>query len=280
MVDYTHIKQFPSKVYPVETNFTSNLLSRCEPIIDVDKVKTLYLAGVDLSGNNTILGPYTDQMIKDQIIYKMNELELELGIDLYRTQHIERLPFDRSLYKSFIFIKLNHGPVLSLEQLAVESSNGEQIYVLPPEWIEMGFSNPRRQINLIPILSIFGASGLVSSQPSNAGLVFLQAINNYAWLPAFWTIRYTTGISKTEGQVPIVINDLIARLVAMEILANRQNTYRYTNTSISQDGISQSSSSLGPQTYQRYIDSIRLEYEKMFQKVKAIFHSKYNMSNI
>jgi hypothetical protein len=272
MVDYTNLKEFDNKVYPVEVHETSNLFKRIEPLMTPSKLVTKYLSGIVLDG-------YTTDQIQQEIEYAMNEMELMLGIDLVKTQYMERLPFDRNLYKAFVYCKCNHGPILSVEELSITSSNGEMIYKLPPTWLEMGQAH-RRQINLIPILSIFGATGLTDGQPSNAGLVFLQAINNFTWLPAFWKIKYTAGVSKTEGQVPIVVNDLIGMTATIEILSSLQAKILYNQTSISQDSISQSVSGAAGKTYQPRIDELKENRERMMRKVKAKFLSKYHLSNI
>ena len=143
----------------------------------------------------------------------------------------------------------------------------------------MGFAH-KRQINLVPILSIFGAAGLQDGQPSNAGLIFIQAVNNFSWLPAFFTVKYTTGVCQKEGHLPVVINDLIGLTAAMEILSAKQNQFLYNSTSVSQDGISQSASGAGPQTYQNRINILQQKRDMMLKKIKAEFHQKYFLSNI
>jgi hypothetical protein len=168
---------------------------------------------------------------------------------------------------------------MSVEKIIIQSSNGENIYTLPPDWIEMGFAH-KRQLNLIPILSIFGAAGLKDGQASNAGLIFLQAINNFAWLPAFFTVEYTTGISNIDGQLPVVANHIIGLTAAIEILSELQTKNIYTSTSIGQDGISQSASSAGPQIYAKRIDELTMKRDKLMGQIKAIFHQKYYLSNI
>jgi hypothetical protein len=202
------------------------------------------------------------------------------GLELTKTQHLDRLPYDRDLYHSFLYFKCHHGPILSVEEVSVTSSNGEQIYVLPPTWIEMGNAMNKRQINIIPILSIFGATGLVDGRPSNAGLVFLQAISCYRFLPAFWNIKYTSGVSKTEGKVPIIINDLIGMTATIEILSSLQAKITVNQTSISQDSISQSSAGPGNKTYLPRIDELKESRERMLRKIKAMFSSKYHLTTI
>jgi len=135
-------------------------------------------------------------------------------------------------------------------------------------------------VNLIPILSIFGAAGLLDGQPSNAGLIFLQAINNYQWLPAFWTITYTCGLCHVDGQVPKIVNDIIGMTTAIEVLSVLQNKIKYNSTSVGQDGLSQSASGQGTQTYKPRIEILETKRVKLMSQIKAKFYQKYYLSNI
>jgi len=273
MADYTDSKSFGTKAYPVEAFETTNLLGRTEAIVTPEQLVDRHLKGVKLDD-------FTNENLKDQINLAINKFELLTNLYVNKVQMKERLPFDRALYKQFVYVKVNNGPILSVEDMSVVSSNGDQIYKLPATWIETGFSH-KRQLNLIPILSIFGAVGLSSSSPSNAGLIFLNCIQNYVFLPAFWTVIYTVGVSHTEGQIPIVINNLIGIMAAIEILGIKQNQFLYNSVSISQDGLSQASGSQGTLSYQNRITNLMADRDKLLAKLKSkIGASKYFLSNI
>lgn len=270
--DYPDSKDFGTKTYPVEALTTSNLLTRCEPMLTPDVMRSRYLKGIDSS-------KYTDAELEQEILLATNEFELMTNLTVNRVVYKERIPFDRAAYKAFVFVKLNNGPVKAINEMQIQSSNGENIYQLPADWIEMGFAH-KRQINLIPILSIFGAAGLKDGQASNAGLIFIQAVNNFRWLPAFYTVNYTAGLTNKDGEVPVVVNDIIGMTAAIEILSSLQANFLYNSTSISQDGISQSASGPGPQTFQPRIDKLTERRERMLKKLRAEFHQKYYASNI
>lgn len=273
MSDYSDSKSYGNKAYPVETLESSNLLGRVESTLTPDQLINRYLKGIDTSD-------YTNDDLKTQIELAINEVELLTNLHIVKTQKRERLPFDRALYKSMVYCKLNDGPILSIEDMAVVSSNGEKIFKLPAVWVEMGHASTFRQVCLIPILSIFGATNLDIGQPSNAGLIFLNAVNNFAWLPAFFTIVYTVGVSHEEGKVPIVINELIGLTAAIEVLSTKQTQNKFNSTSIGQDGISQSSSTAGTQVYEPRINKLKEQRERIMQKIKAKFAQKYFLSNI
>jgi hypothetical protein len=275
MSDFTDSKKFGTKVYPVEANATSDLLRRTEPILTPDLLLSRYLKNQE----KELRAKYSEEELKETVEMAMNEFELLSGLAINKVQDRQRVPFDRDLYRAFVYMKLNHGPILSIEELLIESSNGEHIYSLPAQWIEMGFAH-KRQINLVPILSIFGAAGLRDGQASNAGLIFLQAINNFQWLPSFFSVKYTYGLSHTEGIVPIVVNQIVGMTAAIELLSSLQTANKYNSTSVSQDGLSQSASSAGPKIYAGRIEELEAKKAKLLAKLKAEFHQKYFLSNI
>lgn len=275
MADYTNSKSFGTKVYPVNAFVTSELMQRVEPLITPDQLISRYLK----AQQKEIQAKYTPEELKDRINLAANEFETMSGLKISKVQDTERIPFDRDLYRSFVFMKTKHGPILSVEEIQIQSSNGENIYRLPPDWIEVGLAH-QRQLNLIPILSIFGAAGLQDGQASNAGLIFLQAINNFQWLPAFFTVKYTYGLSNKDGEIPMSVNEVIGMIAAIELLSDLQTANKYNSTSISQDGVSQAASSAGTKIYAQRIEDLEKKKEKVLAKLKSVFSNKYFLSNI
>lgn len=272
MADFTDSKIRSQKAYPVEAKETSGLMTRVESILTPELLKSRYLHGIKLDD-------YTDDELKQEIMLAMNEIEALSGLTLTKVKFSERVPYDYNLYKNFLHYKLNHKPVLSVDSFAVESSNGQNIYKLPPDWIEMGNAH-KGQINLLPILTVFGTSGTLATSTPDGALIFLQSLTNYKWLPAFWTVEYTAGVCKEDGKLPVIVNDLVGLTAAMEVLSAKQNLITYNSQSLGQDGISQSSSGPGPQTYQNRIEILQAKRDKLLARVKSIYHNKYFMTNI
>lgn len=272
MADFEDSKEREQKAYPVEALESSGLMTRIESIITPELLKSRYLHGIPLDD-------YTEDELKQEIMLAMNEMEAMTGLTFTKVQFKERIPYDYSLYKNFLHMKTNHKPVLSIEKFAVESSNGQNIYELPADWIEMGFAH-KGQINLLPILTVFGTSGTIATSAPDGALIFLQSLTNYKWLPAFWSITYTSGVCKEDGKLPVIINDIIGLTAAMEVLSAKQNLIQYTSQSLSQDGISQASSGLGPQGYQNRIDTLQAKRDTLLKRIKSIYSSKYFMTNI
>lgn len=267
-------KSYETKVYPVEANEVSDLLGRVEPILTPDLLKSRYLKIVDTAD-------YTNDELKDRIKLAMNEVEALTGLILTPTEFKERIPYDSSLYRNYIHIKTNHRPIISVQELSVKSSNQETIYVLPLEWIEMGFSKSRGQVNVLPILSVFGSSGNITQAAPNGALIFLQSQMNSRWTPAFWEMKYTAGLCNEEGKLPVVVNQIVGMTAAIDILNDLQTQYVYSSQSLSQDGISQSSAIAGGgQPFRAKIEQLVAQRERLMQRIRGIFNSKIFMNNI
>lgn len=277
MADFSRFsKEYGTAMYPVHAKETSGLFRRCEPVMSPAKLKSRYLKGIPLTFPNG--DTITDEDLKDYINIAMNEVELLIGATLDRVQFKEKHAFDRSLYLSWVHIMAEHGPIISLEKLAIVPASGEDIYDLPAEWIETA-NFAKRQINVVPLLSAYGIHSQTGAV-GNAGIAFLAMMDRFGLVPAYWEITYTTGVSKKEGQLPIPINDLVGTLAAINILSFIAATNLFTSQSLSQDGISQSSSGPGPNIYLLRIQDLEKKKDELVRKLKALFGNKFFTSNI
>lgn len=266
-------KSFGTKAYPSDANETSGLFRRVEPMITPEQLIAKYLKGIPGVEN------YTDEDLKAEIELSMNEIEVESNLVLFKTQMKQRIPFDSALYKNFIHIKTNYRPILSVEKIAVVSTNSIDIYHLPLEWVEAGNFH-KGQINLLPILSVFGSSSTVVNGVPSGALIFLQSLVNFAWLPAFWTLEYTVGVCNKDGDLPVVLNDVIGCNTAINILSSLSALYLNNSQSLGQDSLSQSSSGAGVQSYNNRIEQLTARKDKYLVQIKRVYHSKYYLSNI
>jgi hypothetical protein len=164
--------------------------------------------------------------------------------------------------------------------LAINSSNDKDIFQIPPDWIEAARFF-QKQVNVIP-LTVVGATGISSGQPTGAaGLAFIAAMNGgIDWVPSYWEITYTTGVCAKEGHVPMIVNELVGVIAAIEILGNLGAQNINTSVSVSHDGISQSSSNPGPAVYQTRIGELMAKRDDHVKKIRRIFYNKYFLSNI
>jgi hypothetical protein len=271
--DQDYPKDYGTKGYPVGAVDSSELLKRIEPILTPEKLVNRYLKGINLS-------QYSNDDLKDILTIAADKAELLIATTITPVKRKEKHPFDQNLYRSFIHIMANFGPILQINKFCIRSSNDKSIFEIPADWIDAARFY-QKQINVIP-LTVVGATGISQGQPTGAaGLAFIAAMNGgISWVPSYWEIEYTTGVCTKEGQVPSIINELIGCIAAINILGNLGAQNKNTSISISHDGISQSSSNPGPNLYQTRIAELSNEREMMVKKIKAVFYNKRFVTNI
>jgi hypothetical protein len=262
-------------MYPVHALHTSGLMQRVEPLLTPEQLKSRFLKGIPLFFTNG--ATFSDDELKDRIYLASNVAELDLKVTLTREQRQEKLPFKNEDYKAYINLVSEQGPIVSIEQLAIVSADKNTIFEIPPEWIETT-NFPKRLINVIPLLAAYGVNS-VQGAVGNAGIAFLSVIDGLNWVPAYWQIRYTSGISNTEGKIPTVVNELIGCIAAIDILSEIAATFIFTSQSQTQDGISQSSSGPGPRIYMLRIEELERKRKKLENQLRTIFSNRFIIGN-
>lgn len=276
MSNFGQTKNFGTAIYPVHAENTSGLVRRNEPLLTPEQLVSRFLKGIPLKFRNG--DRFTPDELKDRINLAMNEVELLLGTVITREQFKDKVPFDYALYKAYIHIMAPMRPIISLEHLAIVSADGNNIFEIPPTWIEASnFS--KGLINTIPLLAAYGVNS-VQGAVGNAGIAFLTVIDGLNWVPAYWQINYTAGLSTKEGNVPTPVNELIGTVAAIAILSEIGPLNIWNSQSQTQDGISQSSSGPGPRLYELRIAELEKKKEDLVKKMKAIFSTRYFVGNI
>jgi hypothetical protein len=240
-----------------------------------EQLKSRFLLGIPLRFfNGDVL---TDANIKDRIYLAQNEAELRLKITITREERKEKLPFKYEDYKSYIHLNAEQGPICTIHQLAIVSSDKNIVFEIPPEWIETSnFS--KSIINVIPILAAYGSNS-IEGAVANSGIALLTLLGGLNWVPSYWEILYTSGVSNKEGSVPTVVNEYIGCIAAIAILSEIAATFIYNSQSQTQDGISQSSSGPGPRIYFLRIEELERKANDLEKKIKAIFSQKFFVGN-
>jgi hypothetical protein len=278
MADYSQSRTFQVSQYPVHATQSSGLLKRVEPFLTPELFYSRFLKGIPQIFPQA---HFTADELKDRIMLAMSETEAQLGTTITREEFKDKLPFDWSLYKSFIHLKPRHSPIISLEDVSIVASNDEIIFTVPSMWIDMSNASIG-QLNVIPLLAAFGATNAsgtpITSLNQGAGVAFLAiwgASGATTQVPAYWQVVYSSGLSNKEGQVPVVVNQLIGTNAAINIISQIAQAFLYTSQSQSQDGISQSSSLLGPRSFQLRLEELTKNRDELIRKIKGIFAKKY-----
>lgn len=264
-------KSYGTAMYPVHALKTSGLFQRAEPLLTPEQFKTRFLKGIPLAFTNG--ATFSDDDLKDRIYLAANAVELDLKTTLTRELRQEKLPFKMEDYKAYIHLTAEQGPVVSIEQLAIVSADKNTIFEIPAEWIETS-NFAKRIINVIPLLAAYGVNS-VQGAVGNAGIAFLTVIDGLNWVPAYWQIRYTSGISNTEGKIPTNVNELIGCVAAIDLISEIATLFVYLSQAQSQDGISQSSSMPGPRLFELRIEELMLKRARLEKQLRTIFSNKF-----
>jgi hypothetical protein len=267
-------KAYPTKQYPQSASETSDLFQRMEPLVTPDLLKSRLLH--KLPGLDT----YTNEELKQEIWLACQEVELLLNMPLWPIEVTERKPYEYNHLNNYWFFKAERRPVQSVVSVSIVSSDGQAVWRAPQQWIEVGLTKTKSQINFLPLLSTVAGGNAIQTGDTGGNSIFLQAMGFARWIPAFWELKYISGLGDCEGNLPIIISDLISLTAATEILSALQNLNSYTSQSLSQDGISQSSGSAGPQIYQARIDNLNQRRERLLNQIKMVYNNKYFISNI
>lgn len=279
MADYTFSKDGIGRTGP--DNVSQSAWKRVEPLVTPTQVKNRFLFGIPLVSamKDPLTGKpqvYTEDLIKDTVERAVAMAEQETGIDIFPNVNNEKHPFDRVEYESFGYFKLRHRPVASIEKLSITPPSGTDIYTIPQEWVETSYLH-RGQVNLIPLGNsiAYGTPAAVGS----GGALFLNVLGNQPWIPAFWLTVYTSGFP--DGQLPIIVNELIGCIAAMEVLSALAATYaKSTSHSLGIDSLSQSVSTPGPQLFKTRFDDLALKRTTLVKKIRTYYALNLFSSNV
>jgi len=277
--DYSRSKPSDASAWPVRAVNTGFGIERTEKLLTPAKLRSRFFRGLPLVSPLTN-EPITNAELKDDITQALNSFELESGLTVTPAQHKWRLEFDAGLYKEYLYLECPTKPILSIERLAIESSDqsvdpvtGQKgtplIYQIPPEWIEAGNFH-RGRINVIPLTPAFGATVVAHSTGDASGVAFLNVFGSQNYLPAFWTVAATCGLSE-DGNVPISVNRAIGLKASIMTLQNLIPQNQYTSYSLAIDGVSQNQQNQAAALYTQTLERRQEEYDRLLSDIKLKF---------
>jgi hypothetical protein len=267
-------------VYPIGA--TADSWGILEPLIDPSLLKMRHLFGIPLmsyaidpmTGKRQV---FTDAILEDSIKRAVAVVEAETHINIMPKTFRKKFPFDRQAYASLGYLMLPDKPVISLLKFAVTASNGSDLYIVPPDWIETAYITTG-QINIVPMTIAFMSSGFMA--PTNSGWggnaggsAFLSILGQNPWIPAYWQCDYMCGFP--DGRLPTLINELVGMTAAIDVLGLLATTNaRNSSHSVGMDGISQSISTPGPQIYDTRITMLKEQKDILVNKVRSAYGTK------
>ena len=281
MADYSNSQKNNRSSYPTNA-IDAQDADRLEPVVSPKQLRDRFLLGVKMTTD--ILDPetkryqvITDELLKDFITRAVNEVEADTGVDIFPVQRSENAPFDRQTFQQWGYMRLEHSPILSIDRFSIRPTNGPAIYDIPLQWISTANFN-KGQVNFVPLLPATAGNYSTSPAGVGGGAAFLQILSGFSWMPVFWDVQYTTGFY--DGAVPRIINEMIGIYAAKEILSMLAASNTTNSRSLGLDGMSQSSSSPGPQRYMQRVKELAEKGEKLRKKVRSFYGRSWVMTNI
>ena len=231
----------PVRVFPYRAIQTDDSINRYSDIPDVAKMRSVYLFGIPLRSTLTNES-VTDEGIQTYIDAAISEIEMTLDITITPTTYRDRYDWVQELWThSFGWQKLNHRPVIQVNDLALVFSNDEQKSVsFPMEWVYVN-----HQDSAIQVVPAVGTSiqGFLLSTMAGSHIWSLYA-NGNGTFPGAVAVEYVAGFQK--GQLPAIVANLIGNIAALKLLmAIGFLIFPYSSYSLGLDAASQNVSTPG-----------------------------------
>jgi hypothetical protein len=226
-----------------------------------------FLTGEEVS--DAALQSYIDQSIS----------EIEHTLDLYITPVTfrERHDYSRELqFWSWGYMKVDHGPILDMSKFQLTFNNGSgapgsfPLINIPLEYIHI---QPQEQtVQLVPAQGVT-VSGFVASIYSGMAYHALGAGGIQTW-PGAILVEYRAGFE--NGKVPALLAGLIENMAAMKMLSVMGPIlFPHNGVSISIDGTSQSTSTLGPAFLQNRLKDLQALVTSQMEAAKGYYQKRF-----
>lgn len=235
-------------------------------IITVSELKTNYLFGLDLTNDEGT--EYPDSLYEWFIKSAVSWVEHRLDLPIRPTRYVEeKHDFMREDYAQYIWLELDHYPVLEVEELKMVLPGEVLTQTFEDSWLHL--DKDSGQLQVIP-------------GPGAAGTILLGRFG--AWLPLVYTqARIIPGVFRctyTAGfnTVPADIRDLIGKVAAfgpLNIAGDLLGGAGIASQSISMDGLSQNFNTTSSATNAGYGARL-LQYSKEAKEVIPTLHRYYH----
>jgi len=216
----------------------------------------------------------TDESIQNFINQAVSEIEHILDLYITPVKFSEKYDYDRSKFTwSYNYLKLNHSNILNIEKLELTFDNTsrpgflqfplEFVHVMPQEGV----------VQLVPAFGT-GLSGFLLSSFSGAQFYALQAMGMGSLFPGGVRVVYTCGFE--PDKVPALIAGLIETIAAIKILSILGPLiFPHNSVSVSTDGVSQSTGTLGPAFLRQRMDELNKLRDQQMDACKGYYQKRW-----
>jgi hypothetical protein len=272
VADYTITKPAVGSVW--HPNEGESVFQDLEPLITPKQLRERFLFGIPLV--SPVKDPLTgkamimsDDILHDSILRAISWLETH-SIMIFPRTFKEKHPWDKALFDALGYLKLSYRPVASIEHLSVRPANGLDVFSFPLEWVETAHL-PLGQINIMPInIATFNVGQISGGPYGGGGVYWLGQMTGFHWVPAYWYTEYTAGFP--NGAVPRIVNECAGQKAAITALQQLQASRALVNSqSLGMDGMQQSVSGPGNQTYTPAIQLLQEQLNQNVKRLKAMY---------
>ena len=264
--------------FPLWSTHEEDTPSRYEPLPDAQSMKNGVLFGIPLTS------ALTGQTLSDDALNKflreaVSELEHILDIYITPTEFQEKHDYNKEMFAwSFAYLKLNHPNILYVSKLNISFNNTfeapvavdfpkEFIHVMPQEAV----------IQLVPATGTT-LGGVIMSAFSG---IQYHALNMQAFLNYPGSIRVTYTCGFEDGKVPALLAGLIETMAAIRVLSIMGFLlFPYNSVSAGLDGVSQSTSTLGPGFFRQRMDELNKMKDQQLDAARGYYQRKFLIDHI
>lgn len=216
----------------------------------------------------------TDAALQRYIDESISEIEHTLDLYITPVEFTENTDYNSHLmFWSFGYVKLAHGPILDVSSYKLTFNNGYGDNALINVPLEFVFVQSQEQtVQLVPATGTTIA-GFVTTLYSGVGFSALNAGGITNW-PGALQIKYRCGFP--DGQIPAVLSGLIENMAAYKMLSVMGPIlFPHNGVSISIDGTSQSTSTLGPAFLQNRLKDLQGLIDKQMDAAKGYYQKRF-----
>lgn len=215
-------------------------------VLSIVELKTNYLFGLDLTKDDGVAFP--DSMFAFFIRQAVSWLEHRLDIKIRRVQYTEeRHDYFKDDYKEWMFIKLHHCPVISVESVKMVLPGEVEVHDFDNDWIHI--QRESGQLQLVPGI---GSMGNIMLGATGFWIPMYRRMSDF--VPDVFRVAYTAGFGVKRGDgvspaapdfdaVPDMIKELVGKVASfgpLNIAGDLLGGAGIASQSISIDGLSQS----------------------------------------
>ncbi len=238
-------------------------------VLTVEELKSIFLFGIDLTDD---LGtPYPDALFSLYIQSAYQHVKDKLDIDIVAKSYTDEAhDFYKQDYNKYIWMKMKHVPIQSVERVQLVLPTNQQIIDYDLSWVHL--DKEGGQIEIVP------GSGQVTLGQTGAFLPLVFGGQDY--LPQAFRVSYTSGFA--EGQIPANIKEVIGMLASfgpLGIAGDLLVGAGIASQSLSIDGLSQTVNTTSSATNSGYGARL-VQYQKQLKDMWPVLYNRYHPRNM